>query len=133
MKNVVWKAALWLCWLACTPLAWAATPLATVTIADGEAVLIRGAMRYQLAEGVRLAKDDIVETSAKGRLLRIEFSDGLILDLGPESRAILAPKLAGDRARLAPRAAACCAAWSSSACRRRCPPPPPASPRPPST
>jgi hypothetical protein len=103
MKNVVWKAALWLCCLVCSPLAWAAAPLATVTIADGEAVLVRGAMRYQLAEGVRLAKDDIIETGTLGRLLRIEFSDGLILDLGPESRAILAPRLTGERAKLAAR------------------------------
>ncbi|HEX3141104.1 MAG TPA: hypothetical protein VHQ87_13675, partial [Rhizobacter sp.] len=102
MKYVARKLALWLGLLAGSPLAWAAAPQATVTIADGEAVLIREATRYQLAEGVRLAKDDIIETTAKGRLLRIEFSDGVILDLGPESRAILAPRLS-ERARPAAR------------------------------
>ena len=103
MKLVVWKSALWLCLLAGSNGLWAATPIATVTIADGEVVLVRDASRLQLTEGVRLVKDDIVETSAKGRLVRIEFSDGVILDLGPESRALLAPKLTGDRARLPAR------------------------------
>lgn len=107
MKNVVWKSAFWLCLLACPFGLWAATPiatsLATVTIADGEAVLIRDASRALLAEGVRLAKDDIVEVTPKGRLLRIEFADGVILDLGPDSRTLLGPKLSGDRARLPAR------------------------------
>jgi hypothetical protein len=104
MKNVVWKSAVWLCLLACPFGLWAAaTPLATVTIADGEAVLIRDTSRALLAEGVRLAKDDIVEVTTKGRLLRIEFTDGVILDLGPESRTLLGPKLGGDRARLPAR------------------------------
>lgn len=103
MKSVVWKCALWLYALAWPHAVWAAAPLATATIVDGEVLVIRGASRLQLAEGVRLAKDDIVESSAKGRLVRIEFSDGLILDLGPESRALLAPRLAGDRARFVSR------------------------------
>lgn len=103
MKSVVWKCALWLCFFVWPQASWAATPLATATIVDGEVLVIRGASRLQLAEGVRLAKDDIVETTAKGRLVRIEFSDGLILDLGPESRALLAPRLAGDRARFVSR------------------------------
>ena len=103
MKSVVWKSALWLCLLAWPHWSWAGTPFATATIVDGEMLLIRGASRLRLAEGVRLAKDDIVETTDKGRLLRIEFGDGLILDLGPESRALLAPRLSGDRARLPAR------------------------------
>lgn len=102
MKSVVWKSALWLC-LAWPHWSWAGTPFATATIVDGEMLLIRGASRLRLAEGVRLAKDDIVETTDKGRLLRIEFGDGLILDLGPESRVLLAPRLSGDRARLPAR------------------------------
>ncbi len=103
MKSVVWKCALWWCVLAWPTGVWAATPLATATIVDGEVLLIRGASKLLLAEGVRLAADDIIETTAKGRLVRIEFSDGLILDLGPESRTLLAPKLSGDRARFASR------------------------------
>jgi len=103
MKSVVWKCALWLCVLAWPHAVWAATPLATATIVDGEVLLIRGALKLQLAEGVRLVADDIVETTAKGRLVRIEFSDGVILDLGPESRSLLAPKLSGDRAKFVSR------------------------------
>ncbi|MBC7955761.1 MAG: hypothetical protein H7Y33_07825 [Cytophagales bacterium] len=99
MKFVVWKLALWLCVLACPCTAWAAAPLATATIVDGEVVLIRDATRMLLAEGVRLAKDDIVETTDMGRLVRIEFSDGLMLDLGPGTRVLLSPRLSGDKAR----------------------------------
>jgi hypothetical protein len=72
-----------------------AAPLATLTIVDGEAVLIREAARYAPAEGVRLLREDIVETGTQGRLLRIEFPDGLIADLGPATRLQIAPKLAG--------------------------------------
>jgi hypothetical protein len=73
----------------------AAPPLATLTIVDGEAVLIREAARFAPAEGVRLLREDIVETGTQGRLLRIEFPDGLIADLGPATRVQIAPKLAG--------------------------------------
>lgn len=100
MKSVVWKLALSLCVLLWQAPLWAATPLATATIVDGEAVLLRDASRFALAEGVRLERDDIVETTDKTRFLRIEFGDGVILDLGPESRLLLGPKLLGDRARL---------------------------------
>lgn len=71
-----------------------AAPLATLTIVDGEAVLVREAARYAPAEGVRLLREDIVETGTQGRLLRIEFPDGLIADLGPATRLQIAPKLA---------------------------------------
>jgi hypothetical protein len=103
MNNVVRKSVLWLCLLVAPALAAVAAPLATTTIVDGEALLVRDAGRAQLAEGVRLAKDDIVETTAKSRFLRLEFADGLIVDLGPESRVLLAPKFTGDRARLPAR------------------------------
>ena len=77
-----------------------AAPEATlVTILDGPAILIRDSARFALAEGVRLAADDIVETDPKARLLRIEFSDGAIVDLGPDTRLLLAPRFSGDRGR----------------------------------
>jgi FecR protein len=103
MKFVVWKSSLGLlCALLCALLTaaptWAAA-FATATIADGEVQLVRGATRHALTEGVRLAKDDIVETTAKARFVRIEFADGVILDLGPESRALIAPKFSGERAK----------------------------------
>jgi hypothetical protein len=102
MKSVVWKCVLRLCAAGLIGLALPAVhaaALATATIADGEAQLVRESTRHAIAEGVRLANGDIVETTAKSRFLRVEFSDGLILDLGPESRVLLAPKLSGDRAK----------------------------------
>lgn len=105
MTSVVWKSALGLLWLLLSPVfapAWGAAH-ATATVLDGDAQLVRGATRHALAEGVRLAKDDIVETTAKTRFVRIEFVDGVILDLGPESRALLAPRFSGDRAKQASR------------------------------
>lgn len=108
--NALLKCALRLCALACTLLcalgpatALAAPSVALVTIVDGEAHLVRGATRHALAEGVRLSRDDIVETTPQARLLRMEFSDGVLLDLGPGSRVLIAPRLAGDRARPASR------------------------------
>lgn len=99
MKSVVWKSALGLLGLLLTAApAWAAA-LATATIADGEVQLVRDTTRHAAAEGVRLVKDDIVETTAKTRFVRIEFADGVILDLGPESRALIAPRFSGERAK----------------------------------
>lgn len=106
MKFVVWKSALGLLCVLLTAVpapAWAAGAHATATILDGEAQLVRGATRHALAEGVRLAKDDIVETTPKTRFVRIEFADGVILDLGPESRALIAPRFSGERAKQASR------------------------------
>lgn len=79
----------------------AATAAPTVTILDGNAVLLRGAGRLQVAEGVRLAPQDILETAADAKLLRIEFADGLALSLGPGTRAMLEPRLAGEKGRAA--------------------------------
>ncbi|MEX8496349.1 hypothetical protein [Leptothrix ochracea] len=82
--------------LALVPLARAA-PLAVVTIVDGEAQLIRAHSKYALIEGARLEADDLVEVTSQGTLLRVEFSDGLRLSLGPATRAVLAPKLSDER------------------------------------
>ena len=79
----------------------AAAPAPTVTILDGGAVLLRGAGRLQVAEGVRLAPLDIVETAADAKLLRVEFPDGLALSLGPGTRVMLDPRLAGEKGRAA--------------------------------
>jgi len=87
--------------LAVPGFAFGAGELATVTILDGDATLMRASTRLVLAEGVRLQADDIAETADKARMLRIEFNDGLILDLGPGSRALVAPKFSGDKARSA--------------------------------
>ncbi|MBS0427889.1 MAG: hypothetical protein JSR41_11465 [Proteobacteria bacterium] len=68
------------------------------SILDGEAVLLRESGRFAVAEGVRFDGGDIVETGAQARLLRLEFADGTIIDLGPATRALVAPRLAGKGA-----------------------------------
>ena len=76
-----------------------AAPLAIATIVQGDVAVLRDADRLALAEGVRLQADDIVELGAQGRLVSIEFDDGAMLYLGPGSRVLLAPRLAGERAK----------------------------------
>lgn len=70
---------------------------AVATIVEGESSFVRDAHRFALAEGVRLAPDDLIETDAQTRLLRIEFDDGTMLLVAPDTRLWLAPKFAGDR------------------------------------
>ncbi|CAN5291572.1 hypothetical protein BH11PSE9_BH11PSE9_31630 [soil metagenome] len=76
--------------------AWPADRLATVTIVDGELFVMRDASRYAMAEGTRLQADDILETSPASRLVRIEFTAGPIVDIGPATRLWLAPRF-GER------------------------------------
>lgn len=101
MKRIaqIWWTALLAGWLCLAAAAQAAGPLATVTIADGPAALLREAARFDVAEGLRLQAGDIVETPAQGRLLRLEFADGAIVDLGPASRALIGPRPGGALAR----------------------------------
>jgi hypothetical protein len=76
----------------------AAEPVGVVTILDGDAVLIRGLSKFALAEGVRIAANDLAETG-KNTFLRVEFTDGTVVDLGPATRVQLnRPSLRqGDR------------------------------------
>jgi len=66
----------------------AAEPVGVVTILDGDAILIRGLSKFALAEGVRVAANDLAETG-KNAFLRVEFADGAIVDLGPATRVQL--------------------------------------------
>jgi hypothetical protein len=63
----------------------AAEPPAAITLLEGQAALLRGTLRYALAEGARLQNGDIVELGDKGTA-QIEFADGCILSLGPKTR-----------------------------------------------
>jgi hypothetical protein len=63
---------------------------------DGDAVLLRDGARFALAEGVRLQAGDLVSTGAQSRLLRIEFPEGPSFALGPDTRAMLMPRLGDD-------------------------------------
>jgi hypothetical protein len=64
-------------------------PRALLTIADGPVELLRGAARHGAAEGLALADNDIVRTLGSTRVARIEFADGRVLDLGPDTQALL--------------------------------------------
>lgn len=79
--------------LAAPPAASVAPAPVLVSILDGEAALLRESGRFGVAEGVRLAAGDLLETGPQARLLRLEFGDGVILDLGPSTRALVAPRL----------------------------------------
>ena len=69
-----------------------------VTIVEGEVFMTRESTRFALAEGVRIAADDIVESAPQAKLVRIEFSDGILLDIGPATRVLMTPKFPGERA-----------------------------------
>ena len=68
-----------------------------VTIVEGEIFASREGTRFALAEGVRILADDIVETALQAKLARIEFSDGLLLDIGPNTRVLMTPRFPGER------------------------------------
>ena len=68
-----------------------------VTIVEGEVFVTRDDARFALAEGVRIVADDIVESAPQAKLARIEFSDGVILDIGPNTRVLMTPRFLGER------------------------------------
>ena len=72
----------------------AETP-ALLTLLEGEASLIVGARAYAAAPGARVPAGALVETGAGAGLLRLEWADGAMLDLGPGTKVMLRPALAG--------------------------------------
>lgn len=80
----------------------AAATLPLLTILDGEAVLRIGTGTVAAAEGLRLPEGTLVETTAQTKLLRVEWADGSVLDLGPDSRLMLLPGVAVRGAAPAP-------------------------------
>jgi hypothetical protein len=79
-----------LCALAWTALPAAAQSLATVTILEGEAFILRGAQRLIATEGVTVLRGDILHTGERA-FMRLESADGTITDLGAISRLMVAP------------------------------------------
>lgn len=67
----------------------AATAMAWLTLADGPVELLRGTQRHAAGEGLALAGNDVLRTGAGTRVARIEFADGRVLDLGPDTQALL--------------------------------------------
>lgn len=76
--------------------AFAADVLGIVTILEGNSALYRGPGRAVVAEGVRLAGGDIVDTAA-GTFMQIELADGTVMQLGPATRVFFAPYFARQR------------------------------------
>jgi hypothetical protein len=81
LQRVVWLL------LACPLVCVAADSVATVTLLEGDAVLVRGAARYALAEGVALHSGDIIEV-ADNSLAQVEYFDGAALALGAGTRLL---------------------------------------------
>lgn len=59
--------------------------VATITLLEGQAALIRGTRGYLPAEGIKLKHADILHT-AKNSLVQLEIDDGTVLELGPDTR-----------------------------------------------
>lgn len=62
-----------------------------ISVLEGEAVVVDGLRRMAATAGQRLEPGAIVETTSKTTLLRLEGGDQSTYDLGPETRAMLAP------------------------------------------
>lgn len=63
----------------------------TISVLEGDAVVVEGARRFAAAAGLRLEAGAIVETTARTSVLRLEGGDQSTYDLGPDTRAMLAP------------------------------------------
>jgi hypothetical protein len=61
---------------------------ATLSYAEGAITLLRGPATYTAATGARLDAGDMIQTGPKGQA-QLEFADGLILNLGADSKLYL--------------------------------------------
>ena len=77
---------------AATAVAAAPEPAQRLTLLEGSARVVDGARASAAVPGLALAPGAIVETAADSRLVRIEFADGSVADLGPQSRVMVAPR-----------------------------------------
>lgn len=88
-------------WLALLALPAFGQPL--LTLLDGEATVIENARRLDAVAGLRLAPGSIVDTGAGSALVRIEWPDGVVADLGAATRVMVQPPGFAPRAGPAPR------------------------------
>jgi hypothetical protein len=77
----------------------ASAQVALVGILEGRATLLRTSGKLELAEGVVLREADMIETAPAG-FMQIEFSDGVRIALGENSRLMLSPPGTALRSRL---------------------------------
>jgi hypothetical protein len=68
-----------------------------LTLLDGEAVIIDGARRLAAASGLRVGAGALVETGTNTALVRFEGPEQATIDLGPDTRAMIAPTAAASR------------------------------------
>ena len=78
----------------------AAEPAALVTLLEGSATVIVGPRAYAAASGARLGAGTLIETDATSGLMRVEWPDGTLLDLGPATKVMLQPGAIAGRAPL---------------------------------
>jgi hypothetical protein len=88
-------------WLALLALPALGQPL--LTLLDGEARVIENARHLTGVAGLRLAPGTIVDTGAASALVRIEWPDGVVADLGAATRVMVQPPGFTARAGQAPR------------------------------
>ena len=70
-----------------------------MTVLEGEATLTVGARAQVAVVGARLPAGTLVETELASPLLRLEWPDGSLLDLGPATRVMLRPAITSWNAR----------------------------------
>lgn len=80
------------------PLAAWAGRLGVITMTEGSSALMRGASLYATAPGLALENGDVVETSGRA-FVQLEFADGMIVALGPDSALYLPDRPEARRAR----------------------------------
>ena len=78
----------------------AAEPMATLTLLQGEATVVVGSRAYVAVTGARLGAGAIIQTDDKTALLRLEWPDGSLVDLGPATQIIIRPGAPLPRAAL---------------------------------
>src|SRR5688500_12480666 len=71
----------------------AAASIGMFTIVDGDALVMRGALKFAASEGLPVFADDIVHTGEATRIARIELGAGGALDAGPNTKIWLRPRL----------------------------------------
>ena len=90
----------------------AATAVAWLTLADGPVELLRGTQRHAADVGLALAGNDLLRTGALTRVARVEFADGRVLDLGPNTQALLPTAAAAAAAGLPVTTAVVVQGWA---------------------
>ena len=93
----------WLMGLGVVAVCQAQTPVGLATVVEGDAVLVRQTTKLALKPGMRLMSGDLLQTGPTSAVVRIEFGNGAIADLGPQTQVMLQPRLAsGAKRRQAP-------------------------------